>query len=146
MEETLDFTGKILIDENQGTNIILNAYKALSWYDYEELTFLTCYRPVTETYIIFLDIKKHRIKSAKDYLTERDYNKISCLLVRERGTLLEGARKRAVTDIKDRWGNYFKSIICKDKRHLKYPTLEWANKGLRELEECPEKYIVWELE
>lgn len=146
MGETLDFTGKILIDENQGTNIILNAYKALSWHDYEELIFLTCYRPITKTYIIFLEIKRYRIKSAKDYLTDRDYNEISCLLVRERKTLLENARKRAVTDIKDRWGNYFKSIMCKNKKCLKYPTLEWANKRLRELGECPEKYIVWELE
>lgn len=146
MEETSDFTGKILIDENQGTNIILNAYRALSWYDHEELIFLTCYRPTTKTYVIFLEIKRHRIKSAKDYLTEKDYNEISRFLVRERKTLLENARKRAVTDIKDRWGNYFKSIMCKNKKYLKYPTLEWANKGLRELEECPEKYIVWELE
>lgn len=144
MGETIDFTGKILIDENQGVNLIINAYRAVTWYDYKELTFLTCYKPITKSYVIFLDPDKHKIESAKDYLGEENYNKISCLLVRERRTLIKSANEIAVTEIKDRWGNYFKYTMI--KKYLKYPTLEWAKDSLRKLEKYPEKYIVWELE
>jgi len=144
MGENLDFAGKILIDRDQGVNIILNVYRAAAWNDYGELIILTCYRPITKSYTIYLYPDKHEIKSAIDYLGEGDYQRLTHFLVRERRTLLESARERAVTDIKYRWENCFKRALC--KKYLKYPTLVWAKDGLRELEECPEKYIIWELE
>lgn len=61
MGETLDFTGKILIDANQDVNLIINAFKGVSWHGEYEFIFITCYRPSTKSYIMFLDPEKHRI-------------------------------------------------------------------------------------
>lgn len=144
MGETLDFTGKILIDGNKEVCLIINAYRAVTWYDTEELIYLTCYKPTTKSYTIFLDPDEHEIESTKDYLGEEDYQRLAHFLVRERRTLLKSARERAVIDIVDSWGAYFRREIR--KKNIKYPTLEWAKKSLKELEKCPEKYIVWELE
>lgn len=94
MGETLDFTGKILIDSDQNVNLIINVYKAVTWYSMEELIFLTCYRPYTETYIIFLYPHDHRIELARDYLPEEDYRRVAELLCRERNTLIKSARER----------------------------------------------------
>lgn len=143
MGENLDFTGKILIDANKDVCLVINAYKAVTWYSMEEIIFLTCYRPSTKTYIIFLYPHDHRIELARDYLPEEDYRRVAELLCRERNALIKSARERAVTDIVDRWGSCFKRTLC--RKSLKYPTLEWARDGLRELETNPEKYIIWEL-
>lgn len=143
MGENLDFTGKILIDLDQNVNLIINVYKAVSWFSYDEIIFLTCYKLSTESYVIFIDPDKHRIESTRDYLSNQDCQRIAELLCREKKALIKSAREKAVTDIVDRWRNYFKKTMC--RKNLKYPTLEWARDGLRELGTNPEKYIIWEL-
>lgn len=144
MGETLDFTGKILIDANQDVNLIINTFKGVSWYGEDEFIFITCYRPSTKSYIMFLDPDKHRIELASDYLSDKEHQSVAEFLCREKSALIKSARDRAVSEIVYRWGACFKNTMC--KKYLKYPTLEWARDGLRELETNPEKYIIWELE
>lgn len=144
MGETLDFTGKILIDANQDVNLIINTFKGVSWYGEDEFIFITCYRLSTKSYIMFLDPDKHRIELASDYLSDKEHQSVAEFLCREKSALIKSARERAVSEIVYRWGACFKNTMC--RKDLKYPTLEWARNGLRELETNPEKYIIWELE
>ena len=143
MGETLDFTGKILIDANKDVNLIINAFKAVTQYGEDEFIFITCYRPSTKSYIMFLYPEKHRIELARDYLSDKEHQSVAEFLCREKSALIKSARERAVSEIVYRWGACFKNTMC--RKGLKYPTLEWARDGLRELETNPEKYIIWEL-
>ena len=144
MGETLDFTGKILIDANQEVNLIINTFKGVSWHGEDEFIFITCYRLSTKSYIMFLDPEKHRIELACDYLSDKEHQSVAEFLCREKSAIIKSARDRAVSEIVYRWGACFKNTMC--RKGLKYPTLEWARDGLRELETNPEKYIIWELE
>lgn len=113
MGETLDFTGKILIDANQDVNLIINTFKGVSWYGEDEFIFITCYRLSTKSYIMFLDPDKHRIELASDYLSDKEHQSVAEFLCREKSAIIKSARERAVSEIVYRWGACFKNTMCK---------------------------------
>lgn len=139
MGETIDFNGKILLESDGDSYLIINAYRNCTIYDDEEYISIMCYNFINNNfYSLSLDVYKDRIVSISKGRKEEIY------LNRHRNWLISRARFHTVNNIKQQWGSKYSSVL--DRKNLKHPIQRWAMNELKELEKNPEKYMVWEID